>query len=275
MGTCNGAHFLEPQLAIIASQTFLPAELVVCDDQSTDESAAIVERFAAHAPFEVRVVRNPGRLGFAENFLQAARLSRGDVIAWCDQDDVWMKDKLAGCVREFTRDPEVMLVVHSRRIGDWTRHSRSVVRSADGKWVTGLHQARAGRRTVHTPASLPLENSYPGYASLISRRAVEIANTVAVTLPGIVSQFTGHDTWTSFVAGAVGKVVLVPDVLAHYRQHTDQVTGGAARPQSLAGRAQTSLARPQHSVEYSLQVRATRALFRASVLTQLAAQLDA
>ena len=71
MATYNGAKFLEPQLASIAGQTRLPDELVVCDDQSSDESVEILERFASRAPFHVRVVRNPERLGCAGNFLRS------------------------------------------------------------------------------------------------------------------------------------------------------------------------------------------------------------
>ena len=62
MTTYNGGRFLDEQLASIAAQTRQPTELVICDDGSVDDTAAIVERFAAQCPFEVRFVRNRVRL---------------------------------------------------------------------------------------------------------------------------------------------------------------------------------------------------------------------
>jgi glycosyltransferase involved in cell wall biosynthesis len=42
LATFNGARFLKEQLASLAAQTFLPAELIVTDDGSTDETLAIL-----------------------------------------------------------------------------------------------------------------------------------------------------------------------------------------------------------------------------------------
>jgi glycosyltransferase involved in cell wall biosynthesis len=56
--TYNGERFLPQQLATIASQSRLPDELVVCDDQSTDRTVAIVRDFAATVPYPVRVFEN-------------------------------------------------------------------------------------------------------------------------------------------------------------------------------------------------------------------------
>ncbi len=275
MATYNGAQFLEPQLASIAAQTRLPDELVVCDDQSSDESVEIVERFASRAPFEVRVVRNPERLGFAGNFLQAARLSRGDLIAWSDQDDVWMPEKLAVCARELESDDEVLLVVHASRFGEWMRHGRPVVRAATGDWFGRFTPRRIRRRTVYTPSSLPLRTRFPGRSSLVARRVLDVADPLATRLPGIIDEFQGHhDIWIGFVAGAIGKVVILPDALVQYRQHEEQVTVHATPPPGAADRAKATANRVGRSIEDDANRSATIAFLRASVLTQLAAQLD-
>ena len=275
MATYNGARFLEPQLASIAAQTRLPDELVVCDDQSSDESVEIVERFSLHAPFEVRVVRNPDRLGFAGNFLQAARLSRGDVVAWSDQDDVWMPEKLAVCARELESDNEVLLVVHASRFGDWIRHGRPVVRAATGDWFGRFTPRRIRRRTVYTPTSLPLRTRFPGRSSLVSRRVLDLADALATRLPGIIDEFEGHhDIWIGFLAGAIGKVVSLPNALVQYRQHDEQVTERAAPPKGAADRAKATASHLGRSIEDEANRYATHAFLRASVLTQLAAQLD-
>ena len=81
MCTYNGGRYLQEQLESIALQSRLPMELVVCDDQSTDDTISILKRFQSEAPFTVKVVRNSQRLGSTQNFDQAIGLARGDLIA--------------------------------------------------------------------------------------------------------------------------------------------------------------------------------------------------
>src|SRR3954454_9678676 len=92
LASYNGARFIDEQLASLAAQTRPPDELVVCDDGSTDDTLDHVERFAATAPFEVRIVRNAENLGFSGNFQRVLALVRGDIVFICDQDDIWYPD---------------------------------------------------------------------------------------------------------------------------------------------------------------------------------------
>src|SRR5215510_13144854 len=95
MCTHNGAPYLAEQLNSILAQTRLPDEVVVCDDCSSDNSRAILESFASKAPFLVSLQFNEQRLGSTKNFEKTIELCQGDVIALCDQDDVWSIEKLA------------------------------------------------------------------------------------------------------------------------------------------------------------------------------------
>jgi glycosyltransferase involved in cell wall biosynthesis len=94
LATYNGEPYLAEQLESFATQRRRPDELVVCDDASTDATAAIVERFSYAAPFAVRLEVNATRLGCAGNFARALSLCTGDVLFLSDQDDVWLADKL-------------------------------------------------------------------------------------------------------------------------------------------------------------------------------------
>lgn len=277
MATYNGAAFLDGQLASIAAQTRTPDELVVCDDGSTDGTVEILERFAREAPFEVRVIRNEQRLGYGDNFMKAARACRGDVIAWSDQDDVWMPEKLARCLHPFEQDPDVLVVEHSTQIGVGANGRKTLVSGALGKYWSRRRELRIlRRRSVYTPGALPLELYSWGHSCVVSRRVIELGDTLAEIVPGVFDQFSGHDTWTLILATAAGKTVLLPDVLVHYRQHGGQVAGAyrAGSPRSITTRVAQSAARRESVVVDRLEAHATRAFFRASVLTQLAALLD-
>ena len=118
MCTYGGARFVGAQLESIAAQTRPPDELVVCDDRSPDETAAVVERFAQTAPFPVRLHVNERNLGTTKNFERAVALCEGGLIALCDQDDVWLPEKLARLEAEFARRPRAALVFSDAEVAD-------------------------------------------------------------------------------------------------------------------------------------------------------------
>ena len=97
MATFNGERFVGEQLHSLFRQTVAPAEIIVCDDGSTDATMDIVQSLAKQSPAPLRVRRNPARLGFADNFLSGCQSASSDLIAFCDQDDVWLENKLALC----------------------------------------------------------------------------------------------------------------------------------------------------------------------------------
>ncbi|MFM6913357.1 MAG: glycosyltransferase, partial [Aquirufa sp.] len=104
--TYNGAEFLSKQLESIKQQTMPIHEMVVCDDGSSDETLAILERFSKQVTFPVIVHRNPENLGSSKNFEQCLKLCQGDLIFLCDQDDVWMPEKVERIVQYLEEHPE-------------------------------------------------------------------------------------------------------------------------------------------------------------------------
>ncbi len=84
----NGEAYIWDQLKSLANQTYLPQELIVCDEGSVDRTLYWVEKFAEIAPFPVYIYRNERPLGLADNFLRAASLCEGDLIAFCNQDEI-------------------------------------------------------------------------------------------------------------------------------------------------------------------------------------------
>jgi glycosyltransferase involved in cell wall biosynthesis len=100
LATYNGARYLREQLESLVVQRVRPAELVVGDDGSNDDTPLILQAFAQTAPFPVRFMPKGERRGFADNFLGIAAACTHDLVAFCDQDDVWLPGKLeAGLAR--------------------------------------------------------------------------------------------------------------------------------------------------------------------------------
>src|SRR5438270_11298194 len=120
MATFNGARFLAEQLESIANQSVAPVELIICDDQSGDETQQIVQAFAERAEFPVHIHVNQYRLGYARNFRKAASLCSGELIAFCDQDDWWLPERLEVCALRFD-DAGLQLLYHNAWLVDEAR----------------------------------------------------------------------------------------------------------------------------------------------------------
>ena len=217
MATFNGERFLREQLDSLARQTLLPLELVVGDDASTDETAAIVEDFAKRAPFPVRLQQNSNRLGFRGNFFAAAERCQGDLIAFCDQDDMWHETKLAKCVVPF-QDANVTMVCHDAEVVDETgrRLGRRLVPRPNGRWTWF-------RKPLHLEYGM----------SMVFRRSLTEHNdlwprTAHVTETGDIERET-HDQWFYFLAAILGDIVNIDECLVDYRQHGSNVIGAFTR----------------------------------------------
>jgi glycosyltransferase involved in cell wall biosynthesis len=218
MTTVNGGRYVAEQLGSLARQTRLPDELLVCDDGSTDDTIAIVTLFARTAPFPVRLVRNRVRLGYADNFLHGARLARSELIAFCDQDDVWHPAKLRRCVDELART-RALLVIHNAEVVDAQLRP------------LGRAKPDFARTATLPPRGCELAITLPGFAMVFGAdliRGLDPAHRPADHMQA-GHPLMAHDQWIVFLARSAGRVVQLAETLAQYRQH-DANTCGAAPP---------------------------------------------
>ena len=98
--TYNGSRFLREQLDSIFGQTRVPDEVIVCDDHSTDDTVSILKEYAD--TYGLKYYVNDTSIGVNANFFRAISLCSGDYICICDQDDVWMKNKIEVLLNEIT-----------------------------------------------------------------------------------------------------------------------------------------------------------------------------
>lgn len=93
MCTFNGERYLRQQIDTIIRQTLTPFEIIVQDDGSTDATLSILDEYSKEHP-EIKIYTNKGRHGVNSNFFSAMQRATGDYIAICDQDDIWVDNKL-------------------------------------------------------------------------------------------------------------------------------------------------------------------------------------
>jgi glycosyltransferase involved in cell wall biosynthesis len=216
MATYNGAAYVEAQLDSLAAQTCRPDELVVCDDGSTDATVALLGAFARRAPFPVRIHLNATRLGPTANFEQAIRQCRGDVIALCDQDDIWHPDKLSRLAAPFAI-PRIGAVFSDAELIDAAGAlAGRRLWAAVGFTPTKQRRAEHGRvfdvllaHNVVTGATMAFRAAY--------RQQV---------LP--IPPIWVHDAWIALVVAALADLSLIAEPLMRYRVHVHQAVGVGA-----------------------------------------------
>lgn len=221
MATYNGERFIAAQLGSLLEQTHPPCEIVVCDDQSADGTVGIVREIAARSAIPIVVHVNEARLGYRANFMHAASLCSGDLVSFCDQDDIWYPEKLTTVVSAFT-SRDVLLVHHNARLVD-----------QDGKNLG--HFLHNPDDPTHT--SKPLQNSpwqFPlGFTQTFRRMLLQFAPLREMTEDPYDSfEKLAHDQWIPLMAGALGQRVYIGAVLTDYRQHGGNLFGRKAVPQT-------------------------------------------
>jgi glycosyltransferase involved in cell wall biosynthesis len=212
--TYNGERYLSEQLESLAAQRHAPHELVVCDDRSSDGTVAIVERFAARAAFPVRLEVNARNLGPTKNFELAISRCDGDLIALCDQDDVWYPEKLERAVAAFNRFPDLGYVFSDAEMIDG--QGRPLGRrmwDSVGFFASRREAAADGRL-------LPL---LVVYTFVQGAATVFRADLRDLLLP--IPHGWLHDAWIALLAAFVRPYLMIEDPLMAYRIHGEQEIG--------------------------------------------------
>jgi glycosyltransferase involved in cell wall biosynthesis len=106
----NGALYLREALASIFAQDYRPFEVIVVDDGSTDESAAIAQSFDA-VQYHAQSHRG---IAAARNY--ALTFAQGEYVAFLDQDDLWSSHKLSLQVSYMEEHPDVGIVLANERM---------------------------------------------------------------------------------------------------------------------------------------------------------------
>ena len=205
--------FLDEQLRTIETQTRTPDELVICDDGSSDRTRAIIDRFAAHSRFAVRVYANIGKLGPAKNFEKAIRLCNGAFIVLCDQDDLWHSEKISRFLNAFEKNPSAIyafsdaeMIDESGALLDRRLWDDAGVRK-DLRHISGAAQLKI----------LLKHNFVPGAAMALR------GDFKSILLP--VPSSWMHDYWFALIGSALSYGIPIEEPVLQYRRHRMQVCG--------------------------------------------------
>lgn len=255
IATYNGVRFLPDLLASFLTQTRLPDQLVVSDDASSDDSIALVRNFAQTAPFPVKIVAHPVNIGVLENFYAAFDACEGDVIFYCDQDDVWMPNKIAVLMTAF-ENAQTHYASHSSLVVDENLEGSAIIQRNPG----------------YGCLSFPVDtmNVYAhGHQMAFDRKVLAVMQQIRGPIgPLAPDLFSNFDDLIPFAASLIGNLHLFDAPLVKFRRHGGSVTTlGKEDPAAQTG-AITRLAQRARASgrEVAIRKRALAAIRKLDVL---------
>ena len=204
MATYNGEKFIERQLVSILYQLNSDDEVIISDDNSSDNTLTIIKSLGDN---RIKVSTNQGHPGPLGNFEHAIKQAEGDFILLADQDDEWLPDKVS-TLRALLQNHDVVLsdcqVINEKN--EIIHPSFFAFRkSKPGFW----HNL--------------LRNSYVGCCMAFRRDIL----TYVLPFP---SKIHMHDWWIGLLVEAKGSVYFYARPLIYYVRH-----GSNASPTGESG----------------------------------------
>lgn len=93
MPVYNAEQYIEESINSVLNQTYQNLELIIVDDCSNDNTLQLIEDFSLNDN-RIVLLNNDINLGCAQSRNKALQKAKGEYIAFCDSDDVWIENKI-------------------------------------------------------------------------------------------------------------------------------------------------------------------------------------
>lgn len=211
MSTFNGSQFLEQQLDSIIEQSYTNWQLLAHDDGSKDQTVKILLKYEKQDN-RIHFVRDNMHMGIIKSFFSLALKQSSDYYMFCDQDDIWKKDKIHIMLEKANEfDQTIPLLVH-------TKYQR----------IDGTNKPISESDEKELPKSskfenLVLANNVTGCTCMFNNALFSLLDKNK-TITDLNHIFM-HDWWLAILASSLGNISFIEDVTVLYRQHSNNVVG--------------------------------------------------
>lgn len=224
MATYNGGQYIKEQLQSIIKQTVLPYEIVISDDNSTDNTIEIINKFIKENSdkdiiYKV-LINSSDNSGVVGNFENAIKNTTGDLIFLSDQDDIWLKNKLERIIEIFERTG-TSVVFHNARILMQKKDKFEIINDT-------AYSHLGYFSSFNKDGIYKFENRE--YLSHIADNCIALGMSLCVKREFMfscmpMSKGMNHDDWIEFCAITHNDCIAIKDILAHYRIHSSNTSG--------------------------------------------------
>ena len=214
----NAERFLTEAIESVFAQTYLPWELLLVDDGSSDRSANIAQRYAAQRPAQIRYLDHPhhDNRGMAASRNLGIAHARGHYVGFLDADDVWVAEKLEQQVAILETHSQAAMVYGRTKIWhSWTQQPHDQER--DRFYELGVDPDRLYEPPLLFQLLLTNQYQTPTTCNALMRRAV------FEDIGGFEESFRGmFEDQTFFAKLTLERPVFVSGTCwAFYRQHPE------------------------------------------------------
>lgn len=209
MSTYNGQQFLSEQIRSIQEQSYTDWTLFIRDDGSSDNTKEILKDFERQDS-RIHLIDSDksDNLGVIKSFHKLVNYERAGYYFFCDQDDVWLPNKLELSLNEaqnYPADLPLMVYMDLKVVNqDLEIMTESMVKSQSHHANTELVQELT-------------ENTVTGGVAMINHTLAKMWQETDDILM--------HDWFLALLASAFGNLVFIDQPGELYRQHSDNVLG--------------------------------------------------
>lgn len=211
--TYNRKEYLTETIQSILNQTYQDFELIVIDNFSNYDFYALIESFKNE---KIIALQNQNNGIIAINRNIGINQAKGEYIAFCDDDDIWIQNKISKQMDVFDKDKSLVLCCTNRLIIN-SNGKRSEMKSLN--WIPSKYNL----------SNLLLSN-FVSYSSVLLKR--EILNKTGVFPNDLkFKAIEDYHLWLRIVY--YGKIFFLNEMLVLYRIHDSNISTklskGAAR----------------------------------------------
>lgn len=231
----NAAPFIDDCIASVRAQTHADWALWIRDDGSTDDSAAIVARYAGEDGRISIVQRSQSATGVAGAYLALLQDVPDETdVACIDADDVWMPEHLARSLARLTTAGNQPALVH----GDLEVVDAQLRQLSPSFWSVA--------DIVPEPTTIPrlAVNNVVTTSSVVMNAALA---RIVRSRPAAGAAFA--DSWFALAAAATGTILARRDITVRYRQHGANIVGARTRAAINALNLIPAIAKAMHNRE--------------------------
>jgi len=211
VGICthNGEKYIAEQLTSIITQSIKPDEIILTDDNSQDHTVQIARNVLQNCGIEHQIIAYDTHQGILRNFSNCLGKCTGDVIFSCDQDDIWMHDKIESFLPHFQHGCNFV-------------YSNAHIVDADRNILTDNFWAHYG---IDFPSL-----SHEQFSKLLLKSTCIAGCNMAFTKE-LYDKITPipfhylHDGWVAICAPLFGKIAFIDKPLIEYRVHGKNTSG--------------------------------------------------